>query len=888
LSAQEKRAERMALNAIGKVYFEEQSYEQSAAFFKSALDLNGLQKGTAYLENLTLARIRQGSFQVALAELEQHPEYVDSQPALAADQAFLQGQLGQTDLALTNYAKLFATGYHSADSFKDYIVLLTKTQQIKKASDEVNSYLQTEDSPQIRLLQADLLKLSKKYNDAITLLQEQHEKYPYDVGISLSLGDAFIKAGKPSEALSLSEEMLKQDGDLAATWFLKGRAQFALKWYREARESFNMVIAQSPSNTDAREFLAALSGILGEGSTAAADTLIEPVAVPDVLTNSLPDPPDKFGLDEGAYYSRHITAVSFKKGEELKRTEYLKAHIISSTGVSAFSTYQVDFNPLNEEIYVNQLTVRNAAGGVVSTGSVDNYYILDDRSSSAASSKKVLNIPVAGLQPGFNIELTLTRRELGRPKEFTFLPCLFAGAFPIQEQDLYYFGDTNAVRFKSPPGLEARELAGGLLWCKNQPPVFRVEPLQPALMDYLPVVWVSDASANWSDLVANYLATIRDRLQLPDDQKQLARQLTANTPNLKQKIAALADYIQTNYTYNAIEFGSHARIPQSLSDFVRNKYGDCKDHAVLAQQMLQAVGIRAYLALVNTTEPIQKDLPSLDQFDHMVVYIPSAGENGFLDCTAKTFDIPSERYALADREALILDPAKPYFQKVPSYPTNASVVTVTRTIVITNQVDALVTEELKIDGTHAGIFRAYFRGLAANLRREYVVDQFVGPSAELKNYGIDGMEDPHSPLTLNLTYLVHRQFQVLDNEVAGNPPLNFERLFLLRQNVEKRTTPFEVPIPLAIRGSVIIRVPANFKADPPEVSKNIGNQFVSCQFSATTANSGWRLDYRIYEPSHRFAPEQYSAYNLAMQQVVNTLGPDLVCIRQGNNFTRLP
>jgi hypothetical protein len=130
--------------------------------------------------------------------------------------------------------------------------------------------------------------------------------------------------------------------------------------------------------------------------------------------------------------------------------------------------------------------------------------------------------------------------------------------------------------------------------------------------------------------------------------------------------------------------------------------------------------------------------------------------------------------------------------------------------------------------------------------------------------------------------LARKQFQIFGNEIVGSPPLNFERSFLLDQIVEKRTTPFEISIPLTIEGSITIQVPANFKSKPADAAQNIQNQFVTCRFSAATNDVGWRLDYHIYEPANRFAPEQYPAHNLAMQQAVNALGLNLVCVRQEN------
>ena len=880
-SDQEKRAQRMAFNSIGMVYFKGERYEQSQAYFKKAVDLDGLQKGTAYLANLTTARIRAGNFRPALNDLERHPQFVDAEPALAADRAFLQGRLGETDLALTNYAKLFAAGYHSEEHFEQYIGLLAQTQQQKRALAVVEAYLQNEDSPEIRLLQAALLKQLKRYDAAITLLQAQREKHPFDAGLAYSLGDAYIQAGKPSEALALSDEMLKQVGTSTATTLLKGRAQFALKWYREAKESFTRVMEEAPANTEARQYLQILSGVLGEGSNAALLDPIEPVAFPNELTNVLSRPADKYGRDEGAYCSRRVTAISLRKGEKLRTTEFTVTHVISPAGVSAFSTFQVGFNPLNEEIFVNQLLVKDAAGLLVSTGQVADYYVLDDRSSLAASSRKVLNIPVAGLQPGYHIELTVTRRELGPTDEIPFLQCDFSGAVPTLEQDLYFAGDTNLIRFAGSPGLEPRVMTHGLLWSKAEPPVIRWEPLRPMVVDYVPAVWLSDASTRWPDLVTNYLASIRDRSELPDEQKQLAQALAAQATNLTQKITAIADYVQTNYTYKAIEFGRRARVPQPLADLVRNKYGDCKDHSLLLQQMLKAAGIPAWLALLNSVFPVREDLPSLDQFNHMVVYVPAAGANPFLDCTAKSFALPALPYGLGGRDALILDPDHPYFQKIPGYPTNASLIIVNRSITITNETDALVTETLTFTGVHAGSFREYFRALSADRRRAYVVSEFVGPLGELEKFKIEGLDEPHAPFIIRFDYLARRQFHRFEDEIAGNLPWNFEHAFLLDQSLEKRTTPFEIPVPQTIDGSITVHGPENFNAKT-NAAQYLQNQFLTCRISATNNDAGWHLDYHLYEPANRFAPELYPAHNLAMQQAVNALDLNLVASRRKN------
>lgn len=877
LSPREIRAQRLAINSIGLAYYNAERYGESARFFKQAVALDGLHTNMAFLENLTLAYKQSGNYAAALEELELHPQYVDSQPKLAANRAFLQGRLGRMDAALTNYEKLFSAGFNDADHFSEYISLLSQENQTDKALAAIESRLRKEDSADLRLLQAALLKRTKKFDQAIVLLRAQHEKNPFHAGLALSLGDALIQAGRPSEALPLSEEMIRQSGSSAAAWSLKGRAQFGLKWYREARESFEHTLKEAPSDTGARQYLQVIAGLLGEGSNVAIQEPLDPVALPRELTNDPPAPSADFARDEGAYYTRVITAVSYQQGREYKRTDYFLAHVLSPTGVSAFSTFQASFSPLNEEVYVNEVAVKDSAGNPVSTGRTGDYYVLDDRSSSSANNQKVLNIPVAGLQPGFNLTVTITRRALGQLKEFAFLPCPFSSSFPVQERALYYAGDTNAVRFASSSNLVPERVDHGLLWRQAEPPVSRWEPLRPATDDYVPMVWLNDARAGWPELVTNYLAAIQDRLELPAAQTELAQQLAARGATVRQKIAAIADDIQTNYTYKAIEFGRRARNPQTLAEVVRNKFGDCKDHAALAMQMLKAAGIPSFLALLNTAAPVRPDLPSLDQFDHMILCIPQPGADVFLDCTVKSFDLSAGCYGLAGREALILDGDHPHFERIPAYPANGSVIHMNRSVELTNNTDALIRETVTFHGLHAGLYRAYFRAIPAASRRTYVVNLFVGVSEQLQNFKIDGLDDPHAPLLVELTYLARGRFHAFEKEIGGSVPLYFERSVLLDQSVEKRTTPFEISIPLTLEGATDIRCPLLFIATPlPNPAPKVENQFVAGQLSSTADAAGCHLRFHLYEPAGRFAPEQYPSHNQAMQQAVDMLAPRIV------------
>lgn len=299
--------------------------------------------------------------------------------------------------------------------------------------------------------------------------------------------------------------------------------------------------------------------------------------------------------------------------------------------------------------------------------------------------------------------------------------------------------------------------------------------------------------------------------------------------------------------------------------------------------MLLAAGIPAHLALLNVGTPVRRDLPSLDQFNHMIVCIPGAGENVYLDCTAKSFDLSGGSSVFAGRDVLVLDGEKSHFKIIPRHPTNASRVHITRSIELTNQTDGLVQEIAVFHGLHAGYYREYFRNLPVANRRMQAAGQFVGGVGELTDFTIDGLEHPSQPLVLKCVYELRGVFHRFDNEIALSPPINLERSLLIQPSVESRTAPFEIPVPLKVQGTIEVRTPRDFrsKADGDQ-SRPTMNDFISCQSARKSSGSAWTVTYDLYVPAGRFPAARYPAHLRAMQEALESLSSRQVFVRSMN------
>ena len=874
---QERKTQGFVFNQAGLYYNKQGELEKALPLFCAAAKAND--QDSFYVGNALDTWKQLDRPKDALAFLDKLSTNQLASPDVRANQAFFQAQAALTDQAASNYASLFATGYRNDSHLSEYVNLLAEQKQYDAALSAVQNYLKAGDSMTASLLEAEIYREKQDLPKAVSLLQTLHEQAPFNTPAADALAETYLAAGRYSEALEISENLVKNNGSSAYAEYLKGRSELGLKWYREAKTSLAEAVKLAPANKNIRSYLDYVSGLLGEGDNTAIMEPIDPVALPATLTNAPTKAvPADYAASYGAYYIRRIVATDYQPGKESKTTEYMLVKILDAAGVSAFSTVQIAFDPLGEQVFVNDVRVMNADGQTIANGSLSNDYVLDDRSASAASQKKILNIPVPGLQPGCQLAVTFTRRQQGRLEGFPFCAHSFSSTVPVRESIFFLSGDGHGLKYHTNPAVKPQELPEGLCWRVSDPLVARWEPLQPPAADFLPMLWISEGSAQWQALATNYLASIADRLELDATLRNQAQQLTEKLGDNELKIAALASYVQTNLTYKAIEFGRRARIPNKPADIIRNKYGDCKDHAVLLQQMLTAAGVPAQLALASHHGLIQQAQPSLDQFDHMIVYVPNSGEGLFLDCTSKGSDVAHAiPYGLAGRDALILDAHDPRFVAIPRYPDDASTISIEQHLRVVNQADLAVDESLTLTGVHAAYMRDYLMQIPESSRRTTLQNMMEMSDADLTDFQINSLTATAKPLRLHFAYSLQKQFHRSGDQLRGTLRADFARSYLTASPVDNRLTPFEVAIPFSLKAKMFIDVPDGFKADPPaNTDLKLNPQFATGQSGSQIEGSQLILDFKCQQLTGEFKAADYVSYRQTLAQVLSSLEREVV------------
>ena len=127
----------------------------------------------------------------------------------------------------------------------------------------------------------------------------------------------------------------------------------------------------------------------------------------------------------------------------------------------------------------------------------------------------------------------------------------------------------------------------------------------------------------WADMGKWETNLTQGRRDPSPELKQKVAELTANVPDTLSRMRALANFVQRDVRYVAIELGIGGFQPHLARDTYFHRYGDCKDKATLMSAMLKEIGVDSYYLSINTTRGAvtAKTPPNMYWFNHEILGI---------------------------------------------------------------------------------------------------------------------------------------------------------------------------------------------------------------------------------------------------------------------------
>ena len=107
----------------------------------------------------------------------------------------------------------------------------------------------------------------------------------------------------------------------------------------------------------------------------------------------------------------------------------------------------------------------------------------------------------------------------------------------------------------------------------------------------------------------------------PEMQAKVAEIAPAGKPPL-ERIRAIAEYVQREVRYVAIEIGIGGYQPHPAAEVFKKQFGDCKDKVTLLRTMLRAAGFESYYVIVNADRGVvDPEFATPYTFNHAIIAI---------------------------------------------------------------------------------------------------------------------------------------------------------------------------------------------------------------------------------------------------------------------------
>ena len=128
--------------------------------------------------------------------------------------------------------------------------------------------------------------------------------------------------------------------------------------------------------------------------------------------------------------------------------------------------------------------------------------------------------------------------------------------------------------------------------------------------------------ADWTAMGKWETSLTNGRREASPEIKKKTAEITANAPTTLAKMRALAQFMQKDIRYVAIQLGIGGWQPHPAPEVFLHKYGDCKDKATLFGTMLSEIGVESYYVVINTERgTITPATPATRWFDHVILAI---------------------------------------------------------------------------------------------------------------------------------------------------------------------------------------------------------------------------------------------------------------------------
>lgn len=378
---------------------------------------------------------------------------------------------------------------------------------------------------------------------------------------------------------------------------------------------------------------------------------------------------------------------------------------------------------------------------------------------------------------------------------------------------------------------------------------------------------------NKEDLFAWYSTLVQD-FELSSEYLAILNDLKKDNPTKDQLAERIFNWVQKNVKYIAYEEGIEGFQPRNPNDVIKNRFGDCKDMAVLVTTMMKQCDIDCYYAWVGTRDKCYtyEECPTPMVDNHMIAAYPKGDSLVFIDPTSafSEFGIPSG--FVQGKEAMVRMNANEFaIHKIPvmpsTYSTDLDVMKVSiKGTVVEGQGVNVLTGYLK------GAFQAGLNYSDLTPEKLFINFHEIGnKSISIGDLTQEDTEKNGGTLKSTYGFNVQNYVEAFENSVYFNPFIKS----VIDLEITERTLPLQFDEKFQRGAIVTLLLDEGCSVKSTFESTKIAENGLELEISVTQDDSSITVEYLFTSNLFEMQPEQYEAVNKTLRNMKKQLNQSI-------------
>lgn len=502
----------------------------------------------------------------------------------------------------------------------------------------------------------------------------------------------------------------------------------------------------------------------------------------------------------------------------------------------------------------------------------------------------IVSMPMVEVGACIEYKLKIYSSQLVNKDDFSFIYRLrekypifkaeFRLSLPI-EREIHFklFNEDSAKEHRLTPGIREEGKKKIHTWKFNKITPLIPEYNMPPIAEVNPAVLVSSFSS-WEEIYNWWKALYKDKFALDNETKKFISGLVSGAESQKEQARRIYEFCAEHIRYVAVEYGESGYEPHCAQEVFINRYGDCKDQAILLAAMLKHAGIKGYPVLIPTRGiyPIDKDFPSVS-FNHAICAADVDGEIIFMDPTAATTSFSDLPLDDQERAVMVFKDDSWQIARTPQITDNR--ILYKMNITLSDKENAVIEREVTTAGFFSSAHRGYLKYTHPLKIKEDIQKKMVeiSPFSRLIDYTIENADRRDVSPVLKYKFETDK-FLNPAGDLRIIPALNEIQLDHNIIGKEERRFPIDFEGVYSEQANIGVRLPGSLKVKYLPKDINVQNKWFGFAYSYQVTPQGLDIIQRFLIKQRSVAREEYKEFKKDLENVFYFLREEIILEKQ--------